>query len=61
MAIAVEVLVVQAVKLADMHKPCPELGIDVWDVPDYCPFHGCYPWDNPCRCYADDSEGDSYE
>ena len=42
-----EILGARAVELAERHQAVPELGIDPWDVPEYCPFHG----DVPCACF----------
>jgi PP-loop superfamily ATP-utilizing enzyme len=52
MAIAVEALVQAAREFNTQAQPFPELGIDWWDVAEFCPFHGFYAWDKPCACEA---------
>lgn len=53
MAVAVEVLVQAAREFSTMAAPCEELGIDPWDVPFHCPFHGFV---KACACFPDEDE-----
>jgi hypothetical protein len=47
-----EILIEQAKEFAKMARPSAELGIDPWDVPAYCPFHGFVA----CACMEDNGD-----
>jgi hypothetical protein len=44
-----------AKQFADRATPRPEFGIDWWDIPEYCPFHGFV---KSCACMGDMNESE---